>query len=260
MIRFLIILISIYFVSNEVNAQNKFTAVVAHRAGVWNDPQLPENSIAAMQKCAAIGVNIIEIDVHLTKDNIVIVNHDHDFQGLDIASNTYADLKKHGKLSNGEALSTLKEYISALKKHRDLKLWIDIKRSKINLAQDIRTGEEVANVINQTKSSAIAEVIAPMFASLVKLKMTCPTARLHYIGTDYSPEELKLLGFIGVNLQHKRYNQEYNMKNAQNEGLLIGAYVVDDSLKMKELLSQKVDYITTNKPLILLDVVKNYRK
>lgn len=48
--------------------------VVAHRA-CWRGGA-PENSVAAIDACAAIGVDMIEIDVTLTRDGVPILLHD----------------------------------------------------------------------------------------------------------------------------------------------------------------------------------------
>lgn len=47
--------------------------VIAHR-GSWT--QVPENSLLAVQKCIDIGVDVVEIDVRLTKDSQLVLMHD----------------------------------------------------------------------------------------------------------------------------------------------------------------------------------------
>jgi len=49
------------------------TSVVAHRGGSM---LAPENTLVAFRNALAIGVDRIELDVHLTRDNVVIVMHD----------------------------------------------------------------------------------------------------------------------------------------------------------------------------------------
>lgn len=46
---------------------------IAHRggSGLW-----PENTMAAFQNAITLGVEGIELDVHLTKDNVLVVHHD----------------------------------------------------------------------------------------------------------------------------------------------------------------------------------------
>ena len=54
----------------EINSK-----IIAHR-GIFDNIKIPENSIKAFQK--AIDKNIpIELDVQLTKDNVLVVFHDY---------------------------------------------------------------------------------------------------------------------------------------------------------------------------------------
>lgn len=47
--------------------------VAAHRA-CWK--QAPENSLAAIRDCIALGVDIVEIDVRQTRDGQFVIIHD----------------------------------------------------------------------------------------------------------------------------------------------------------------------------------------
>ena len=47
--------------------------VIAHR-GCWRQPA--ENSFAAIAACAALGVDIVEIDLRQTKDGVIVLLHD----------------------------------------------------------------------------------------------------------------------------------------------------------------------------------------
>ena len=72
--------------------------LVAHRGGVV-DEHTPENSHASIEKAIAHGYWMIEIDVRLTKDNVMIINHDRDFKryyNLDRAVDqmTWGEIKK----------------------------------------------------------------------------------------------------------------------------------------------------------------------
>jgi len=67
------------------------TKAIAHR-GVWKNSHLPQNSIASLKAAHDLKLFGSEFDVHLTKDNILVVNHDNDFYGIDIATATYKEL------------------------------------------------------------------------------------------------------------------------------------------------------------------------
>ncbi len=55
------------------NPSDDYVLVVSHR-GDWR--YAPENSAAAVQRCIDLGVDIVEIDVRLTKDGHLVAMHD----------------------------------------------------------------------------------------------------------------------------------------------------------------------------------------
>ena len=54
--------------------------IFAHR-GVHNNIDIPENSLLSFKKALKNNLNI-EIDVQLTKDNVLIVFHDNNFKRM----------------------------------------------------------------------------------------------------------------------------------------------------------------------------------
>jgi len=73
-------------------AAQKQLMLIAHRGGVV-DSTYTENGISALGKAAADGYKMIETDMRVTKDGILVVNHDADlkrYYGLD---KKVADLK-----------------------------------------------------------------------------------------------------------------------------------------------------------------------
>lgn len=55
------------------NPSDKYVMVAAHR-GDWRNA--PENSIQAIKNCIEMGVDIVEIDVRMTKDSVLVLMHD----------------------------------------------------------------------------------------------------------------------------------------------------------------------------------------
>ena len=86
------------------------TKIIAHR-GAWKEFNLPENSIASLNKAIELQCYGSEFDVRRTKDGILVVNHDPTFFEDTIENKTYAELNRL-KLSNGEDLPTLRNYFS----------------------------------------------------------------------------------------------------------------------------------------------------
>ena len=105
--------------------------VVAHRGAVKEFSGTPDNSIESLRNAISLGCYGSECDIYWTKDNDVIVAHADSkcqINRLYPWENTVAQLRSAGKLSNGENLPTLQEYIEvAVKEGKCTKLVLDIK-------------------------------------------------------------------------------------------------------------------------------------
>lgn len=53
---------------------SKYVVVASHR-GDWRN--YPENSIPAIESVIRMGVDIMELDLKLTKDSVLVLCHDH---------------------------------------------------------------------------------------------------------------------------------------------------------------------------------------
>ena len=101
--------------------------VVAHR-GYWKTEGSAQNSIASILNAGRIGAYGSEFDVNLTCDGALVVNHDFTYHGLKIYENTLADLRCDTlRLSNGEIIPTLDEYLEASKQYPEMKLVFELK-------------------------------------------------------------------------------------------------------------------------------------
>lgn len=86
--------------------------IVAHRGGAVGTP---ENTLAAFASAVALGADMIELDVHLSKDGIPVVIHDHtvdrttDGSG-EVAGYTVDELQRFDA-GSGERIPTLQEVV-----------------------------------------------------------------------------------------------------------------------------------------------------
>lgn len=93
-------------------------APIAHRGLFNNDNQIPENSMIAFQK-AIEGNYPIELDVHLTKDQQVVVYHDDNLKRVsnikkNISSLTYEELKDVKLLDTDYSIPLLSEVLELI--------------------------------------------------------------------------------------------------------------------------------------------------
>lgn len=98
---------------------NKYkNQIIAHR-GIHDNIKIPENSLKAFE--IAINKNIpIELDIHLTKDNELIVFHDDNLKRMtniekNIEELTTDEIKKYKLLNTKEKIPTLIEVLNLVK-------------------------------------------------------------------------------------------------------------------------------------------------
>ena len=111
------------------NSMAELPKVIAHR-GYWKTPSSAQNSLRALELADSIGVYGSEFDVWLTKDDVLIVNHDAVINGMDIESSSSKMLLKQ-KLKNGETVPTLDAFLNRAKK-LSVRLICELKPHKDN--------------------------------------------------------------------------------------------------------------------------------
>lgn len=234
------------------NSWNK-NVVIAHR-GAWKKQNLPENSIASLKEAVRIGCHGSEFDVHMTKDQVLVVNHNPDFQGLPIEQSTYAELLQK-KLSNGESIPTAEAYIKAGIKQKTTRLVFEIKPTKTGKTGDIALTEACVNLVKRLKAEAWVDYISFSWDVMQRLTEIAPKAHIAYLKGDKSLEELKAAKMSGADYQYGVYQKGEWFKKAKELGLTINAWTVNNEPEMKWLLENKVEFITTNEPELLLSLI-----
>lgn len=232
--------------------------VIAHR-GAWKKNNLPENSIASLKEAVRIGCYGSEFDVHMTSDSVLVVNHDPEFLGLSIAKLTYQELlaKKH---SNGESIPTLEAYLKEGMKQKHTKLILELKPSKISPERDLHmTGKAVA-MVKKLKAEAWVDYISFSYEILKHVKELQPKANVAYLNGDAPLEKLKADGFYGADYNLAVYKKGEWFQKARELGLTINAWTVNTADDMNWFLDNKADFITTNEPELLLEVIKSRKK
>lgn len=220
--------------------------VIAHR-GYWATEGSAQNSIAALEKAAELGVYGSEFDVLLTADGVAVVNHDDSIQGICIETAAYADLQAL-KLSNGETLPTLEAYLEAGKKHPDMKLILEIKPHKRVVNED-RAVQAALYLVDRYGLADQVEYISFSMNICKELIRRAPAAKVSYLRGEVSPADLKALGFAGLDYHQQVFERHPEwIAQAQELGLTVNVWTVNDPARMEALIEAGVDFITTDKP------------
>lgn len=222
------------------------TKVIAHR-GYWDCEGSAQNSITALNKAHEVGAYGSEFDVSITVDGIPVVNHDDSIQGFCIETSLYDQIKDL-KLKNRETLPTLEDNLKQGKKNKGTQLILEIKPHKRVVNED-RAVTAILALVQQYQLEDQVEYISFSMNICKELISRAPAAQVSYLRGEVSPEDLKTLGFSGLDYHYKVFDKHPEwIQQAKDLGLTINVWTVNDPEIMKSFLLKKVDYITTDKP------------
>ena len=247
---FLFFLVSIV----SLNAQNN---VVAHR-GAWKNLNLPENSIASLENAIKLNCTGSEFDVRMTADGVLIVYHDATYHNLEIEKTKYVNLAEF-KLSNGENLPTLKEYIKAgLKNNSSTKLVCEIKPSVLSKEKGQLIATKVVKLVRALKAEKMVDYISFDYDILKRINTIDPFAITQYLNGEKSPEQLKADGISGADYHFSVYkkNPEW-IESAKKNQLILNVWTVNLIEDLDWFIDKKFNFITTDEPELLLERLKN---
>ena len=230
------------------------TKVIAHR-GAWKTQNLPQNSIASLNHAIELGCYGAEFDVHLTKDDILVVNHDKDFYGIDIETSTYKDLLaiKH---PNGESIPTLEEYLNEGGKQNKTRLVLELKTSSISKERTLKAVDMCVKMVKKLNAKDLVDYIFFDYDAGKLVRKLNPQAEVAYLNGDVSPAQAKKDGYTGIDYHFNVYKKNPDwIKEAHTNGLSVNAWTVNTEEEMLNLIKQNVEFITTDEPELLLNLL-----
>lgn len=224
--------------------------VVAHR-GAWKNNELPENSIASLKAAIALGCTGAETDVHMTADSALVINHDSIWGDLHIQKSTLAELRT-AKLSNGELLPQLQDFLKIIQQQSATKLILEIKPSEKERQWANVTVQELIKTVHETNAQAWLVYISFDYEILKEILRIEPAANVQYLTGDKSPEELKLDGIQGADYHYSVFQEHPEwIRSAKENNIDLNAWTVNEQKTMNWLLANGFNYITTNEPELL---------
>lgn len=228
--------------------------VIAHR-GAWKNTRTSENSIAALNYAIEMGCEGSEFDVHMSADSVLFINHDPSISGFTIERTKASELL-NVKLSNGENLPTLEAYLKEGLKQNKTKLILEIKPTSLGLERSRLVAGKVMELVRRLKAQAWVDYISFDYNICKELVRLDPYAHVAYLNGDKTPEELAGDKIWGLDYHFSAFQKNPNwFRDAQERKLTLNAWTVNDEKTMKWLLENKVDFITTNEPELLLKLI-----
>ena len=232
--------------------------IIAHR-GYWNTEGSAQNSIRAIELADEIKAYGSEFDVHLTSDNVLVVFHDRKIDSIDIQQTPYADLKNI-TIANGEKIPTLDQLLERAKSLKHTKLIFELK-SHSTPERDREAAKYSVDMINEKGLTKQTEYIAFSLEAAKELHRLSPETPVYYLNGDLSPKELKDLGLAGLDYHYGVMRKKPNwFKEAKDLGLKINIWTVNKPEIMKEMIDAGADFITTDEPELLQQVIREHCK
>lgn len=242
------------FIAATVCCMQAQTQVIAHR-GFWKTDGSAQNSIAALMKADSIGCYGSEFDVWLTKDDQLVVNHDAVFKSKPMETTDGKELMQL-TLANGEKMPSLKQYLKAGKKV-NTRLILELK-SLNSKERETKAVEKVVAMIKKMGLEERVEYIAfSLHATKEFIRLAPAGTPVFYLNGELSPKELKEIGCAGADYQlgvfkkHPEWIEELHAL-----GMKVNVWTVNKPEDMQWLIDRKVDFITTNEPVLLQQQLK----
>ena len=237
----------------NTNAQE----IIAHR-GYWKTEGSSQNSIAALVKANEINVYGSEVDIWLSSDGVPVVNHDADVtlngEKLLVQETPLATLRKV-KLSNGETLPTVEEYLNAFKNCNNIKLIIEFKTHKTKERED-ELARKVVDMVKEKGLQNRVEYISFGINFVQQAKRLHPEAPIYYLNGDLTPQIIKKMGLAGIDYNLNVINKNPNwVAESHDLGLKVNVWTVNKAEDIQSLIDLKVDFITTDEPLLTRDIL-----
>lgn len=239
------------------------TRIVAHRGGALH---WPENSLTAVRGALEAGVDAIEIDVHLTSDDHVVVIHDPTLDRTthgagEVRHRLAKDLATIQVRGATEGVPLLSEVIDLI-----LPTGVDL---SIELKNDVGLTPYprlVELLVDQIVEAGVLErtfVHAFDWTLIEQIAEICPDLETgcnveddtlqRFVSYEDLLDEILRLGARDINADHHLMD-EARIELAQSRGLGVTLWTVNEDGDILRFLEAGVDHLCTDRPLRALEL------
>ncbi|MET9773739.1 glycerophosphodiester phosphodiesterase family protein [Streptomyces sp. NPDC006367] len=253
--------------------------VVAHRGA---SAYAPENTLAAVDKAAELGIRWVENDVQRTKDGELVVLHDESLQRTTdveevfpgrapwkVKDFTAAEIARldagswFGPRYAGARVPTLEQYVQRVERHHQ-KLLLELKNPARYPGIERQTLKVLANEGWLDRRHVSGRLVVQSFDadSIRRVHDLKPAVKTGFLGTpavSALPEYAKFTDQI--NPSHSTLSAGYVSSVRKHTGphgrpLEVFTWTVDDAATARRVAGYDVDGIITNKPDVVRDAVR----
>lgn len=212
----------------------------------------PENTLRSIRRALAMGVQAVEIDVHLSRDGQLVVIHDAtvdrttDGHGR-VADLTWEELRRLDA-GLGERLPILAEVVEVVRPQAHL--FVEMK--------DPRATKPLTAFFAEQNLYDDAHVISfwhPALRELRRLEPRIATGVL-FVGCPVDPVSLAHHALAEALVLNFQYVTPELVQAARQAGLLVAVWNIDTVADLLPVLPLNLDYIGSNAPDVLLNYLQ----
>ena len=243
--------------------------LIAHRG---NAGPSPENTRLAIEQAIAVGVDMVEVDVRLSREGVPVLIHNATLEQTTSGSgpvdrHTLSQLKRldaggwKGAQFAGEPLLTLNEAL-------------ELARSRVALNLDLKTPQAIGTTLKSVRDMGMANQVVisgctwlpvrsirasnPEVTVLLNVSKSldflarrghAALFRVAYLA------QARTAAAAGINVNHLYIDRDL-IAAAHLAGLTVWTWTVDDGQRLRELADLGVDAITTNWPEVMIQVME----
>jgi len=246
--------------------------IIGHRGSAFT---APENTLISVLQGWESGADAVEVDVHLSADNRIVVIHDEmtrrtTGKNLEIRKTVSAELRRldagsfKGDEFKGEKIPFLEEIIETIPHGKKLLI-------------EIKCGNEILSYLNETIASSgkKSQIVLVGFGleTMSNAKIIMPDIPVHWIRgpvedketKEWLPYETTLISMAGehsldaLNVHYLSLTETF-VERVKAAGLKLYVWTVNDPEEALRLVKLGVDGITTDNPRFILQVLNKRKK
>ena len=236
--------------------------VIAHRGASAYEP---ENTLRAFDLAIRQGARMIELDLHATRDNRVVVIHD---ETLDHTTNlkgrvnelTLAEVKR-ADAGKGERVPTLEETL-------------DLTAGKVRLYLEVKDPKAAGQVLRLIRERGCQDEVMIASFDIELMRRLGREVRDIELGVilgsvNLNPivrwrEAFPWIALRGINYQVLCMQVElcfgYLARQVKSEGKRLYVWTADEARQFDQMIARGVDGIVTNKPDQLIQFLENNKR
>jgi len=226
--------------------------VIAHRG---SSGERPENTLPAFERAIEQSADMIETDLHLSRDGVVVIHHDAELERLgepgEIRDHTASELAAMNAapgVAVAERMPTLQGLLDGFGERMQFNLELKVGLEDVayeGLEDIVVSAVEARGLMPRMLFSSFYDPV------LARLRERSASARIALLISPRAPiaifERAARISAEAIN-PHVRLVTAELVEQAQAAGLCVYPYTANDSAEMARLLDCGVDGIITNHP------------